>query len=112
MPIDYSLYPKNWKTHIRPAVLKRANCCCENCGVENKSFIRRNIINPAIYKLAKSISRQDSHLYRESIFIVLTIAHLNHDINDNRSENLAALCQRCHLTYDKGQHIFVRHNHE
>lgn len=32
--------------------------------------------------------------------IVLTIAHLNHDPRDNSADNLAALCQRCHLGYD------------
>lgn len=32
--------------------------------------------------------------------VVLTIAHLNHDPTDNSADNLAALCQRCHLEYD------------
>lgn len=32
--------------------------------------------------------------------IVLTIAHLNHDLSDNRDCNLAALCQRCHNRID------------
>jgi 5-methylcytosine-specific restriction endonuclease McrA len=40
--------------------------------------------------------------------IVLTVAHLNHDITDNRPENLRALCQRCHLTHDKEQHAQTR----
>ena len=35
---------------------------------------------------------------------VLTIAHLNHDIQDNRHENLAALCPRCHLRHDAKYH--------
>ena len=35
MPIDYSDYPKNWKTEIVPAVLVRAGHCCEFCGLEN-----------------------------------------------------------------------------
>ena len=34
------------------------------------------------------------------IVIVLTIAHLNHDIADNREDNLKALCQRCHNVMD------------
>lgn len=36
--------------------------------------------------------------------VVLTVAHLNHDITDNRDENLAALCQQCHLRYDAKYH--------
>jgi hypothetical protein len=39
MPIkDWSLYPKDWKTVIRPAILKRAGNCCEECGVQNYSI--------------------------------------------------------------------------
>lgn len=37
----------------------------------------------------------------EKTEVVLTIAHLNHDPRDNRADNLAALCQRCHLKYDQ-----------
>jgi hypothetical protein len=32
--------------------------------------------------------------------VVLTVAHLNHTPEDCRDENLMAMCQRCHLTYD------------
>ena len=34
------------------------------------------------------------------ILIVLTVAHLNHEPEDCREENLAALCQRCHNRHD------------
>lgn len=45
----------------------------------------------------------------ERVFrIVLTVAHLNHDRTDNRPENLAALCQRCHLLHDREQHRETR----
>jgi hypothetical protein len=32
--------------------------------------------------------------------IVLTIAHLDNALEDHSDDNLAALCQRCHLTHD------------
>jgi len=32
---------------------------------------------------------------------VLTVAHLDHDISNNELSNLRALCQRCHLDYDR-----------
>jgi hypothetical protein len=35
---------------------------------------------------------------------VLTVAHLNHDTQDSADENLLAMCQRCHLTYDARLH--------
>lgn len=48
--------------------------------------------------------------------MVLTVAHLGtahsdgtpgdkHDKNDVRDENLAALCQACHLNYDRDEHM-------
>ena len=38
------------------------------------------------------------------IVIVLTVAHLNHEPEDCRPENLAAMCQRHHLAYDAHHH--------
>lgn len=38
------------------------------------------------------------------IVIVLTVAHLNHQPEDCRPENLAAMCQRHHLAYDAPHH--------
>jgi hypothetical protein len=38
--------------------------------------------------------------------VVLTVAHvLNPDPLDCRDENLAALCQRCHLNHDRAHHM-------
>ena len=81
MPIDYADYPANWKTEIRPAILRRAGNRCEFCGAANGQP------HPA------TGSR-----------VVLTIAHLDHDTTHNAPENLAALCQKCHLTYDAALH--------
>lgn len=36
--------------------------------------------------------------------IVLTVAHLNHQPEDCRPENLSAMCQRHHLAYDAEHH--------
>lgn len=36
--------------------------------------------------------------------IVLTIAHLDHAPENNDPTNLRALCQRCHLAWDKEHH--------
>jgi hypothetical protein len=32
---------------------------------------------------------------------VLAAAHLGHDPTNNRPRNLKALCQRCHMLYDR-----------
>jgi hypothetical protein len=36
--------------------------------------------------------------------VMLTVAHLNHQPEDCRDENLKAMCQRCHLRYDTDHH--------
>lgn len=116
MPIDYKKYPPNWKTEIRPAILKRAGNCCEQCNIPNYIVILRGH-----YAGSEVFQDQDGNIYyahnsvamgsdyvgevdptckNNYIKIVLTIAHLNHDINDNREENLKALCQRCHNRHD------------
>lgn len=79
-PENRSRYPTNWK-QIRADILKRADNRCEFCGVENHSM------------------RLNSKTGKE-VKIILTIAHLNHEPEDCRAENLKALCQRCHNRYD------------
>ena len=111
MPIDYTRYPPNWKTEIRPAVLKRANNCCEFCGVENHSFVfrvkqKQRSIWLRTEDEVRAFYKKQPHMIGWSlenpIKVVLTIAHLDHDeTNHNVSlDRLAALCQRCHLRYD------------
>lgn len=36
--------------------------------------------------------------------VVLTVAHLDHQPENNQRSNLRAWCQRCHLTYDAQHH--------
>ena len=83
MPIkDWGKYPSNWK-EIRQRILTRSKHRCEFCGVENYS--RHPITGSKV---------------------VLTIAHLDHNTGNNADVNLRALCQKCHLNYDKKLHIF------
>lgn len=122
MPIDYSKYPKNWKSEIRPAILQRANNKCEVCGVENNMIILRGIWNGVecyqdcdglIYDAANgecidSTYLGEVHPTNKLIRIVLTIAHLDHDVANNSYDNLKAMCQKCHLNYDKEHHANTR----
>lgn len=86
-------YPDNWLTEIRPAIMARADHKCEWCGAVN----------------------YEPHPVTGSK-VVLTIAHLGvdfpdgtlgdkHDKSDVRPENLACLCQKCHLGYDLDDHV-------
>lgn len=91
MPMDRSKYPLNWSQISKRIRFVRAGNCCEWCGVWN-------------------------YTVRDGIKIILTVAHLGiakpdgtpgdkADTMDVREENLAALCQRCHLNFDRADHI-------
>ncbi len=100
MPIDYSLYPADWK-QIRSGILKRAGDCCECCGVANYAVGWRDGKGEF-----HELPEDRDHLVEpeDTLRIVLTIAHLDHDVTNNEPANLQALCQRCHLTHDASFH--------
>lgn len=92
MPINYADYPPDWKEISRRIRFERAGNRCEWCGAEN----------------------YQPHPVTGSS-VILTVAHLGidkpdgtpgdkADLFDTREENLAALCQRCHLNYDRPEH--------
>ena len=87
------LYPSDWEQISIDIRYVRAGNRCEWCGAEN------HLPHPV------TGSR-----------VVLTVAHLGVDLPDGspgdkrnkmdcRPENLAALCQRCHLRYDIDEHV-------
>ncbi len=93
MPFQAERYPENWK-EISLRIREREGWQCKWCGAVNGQP------NPATGSK-----------------VVLTVAHLGttypdgrpgdvYDKMDVRDENLAALCQRCHLNYDRAEHIF------
>jgi hypothetical protein len=112
MPIDYSLYPPNWKAEIVPAVLQRANNCCEKCGLQNAQTvyaiklwvkdINKYKLRSLWFSREQDAKREASHGIVKPVRVVLTIAHLDHDADnhDVMLERLMALCQICHLRYD------------
>ena len=92
MPIDYKDYPDDWR-EISLAIREREGWRCKWCAAKNSQ--------PHPITGSK---------------VVLTVAHLGtahadgtpgdkHDKHDVRPENLAALCQRCHLNYDRTDHV-------
>jgi 5-methylcytosine-specific restriction endonuclease McrA len=85
MPIDYTTYHPRWKKISIFIRQYRAKNKCEWCGALN----------------------HEPHPVTGSR-VVLTVAHIDHDKNNNSFFNLAALCQRCHLNHDKHEHIINR----
>lgn len=107
MPIDYKKYPPNWLTEIRPAILERDGHKCKFCGVENGAIGWRNHEGKFVYS-EQYLKAKDAKFgfYQTTGYlkIVLTIMHLDHNIQNNDFANLAAGCQKCHLAYDKDHH--------
>jgi hypothetical protein len=85
MPIDYNKYCDDWKLRSRFIRFYRAQNKCEVCGAVN--------YNPHPETGSK---------------VILTVAHLDHDITNNSFFNLKAMCQRCHLRYDAKHHAETR----
>ena len=91
MPISYSKYPADWKA-ISLKIRERSGGRCEChglCGLHRNRRCEERNGEKAKWAKGK---------------IILTVAHLNHDIPDVRDENLRAMCQRCHLRYDVKHH--------
>ena len=77
LPEMRALYPDDWPDISRRIRFERARGRCEWCGAAN----------------------HQPHPITGSR-VVLTVAHLDHNPANNADDNLAALCQKCHNTYD------------
>lgn len=90
-PENLARYPADWK-RIATAIKDRAGWRCE-CEGECATGHAGRCVNEH-HKIA---------VESEST-VVLTTAHLNHQPEDCRPENLKAMCQKCHLGYDQDHH--------
>lgn len=134
MPIRADLrhfYGREWRTITRPRILARAGDKCEECGAPNHQVVLRaygwwtpggRAATEFKHGFARTVAfiqlpwrchqtLQTACFPRETchwVGIVLTVAHLNHVAGDDRDENLKALCQWCHLNYDKLHHKETR----
>jgi hypothetical protein len=89
---DKTRYPDNWKALSEQIRFKRAASQCECDGRCGKPHAAR----------CEAIHGRRSP-YTGS-YVVLTVAHLDHTPENCAEENLVAMCQRCHLAYDRDHH--------
>jgi hypothetical protein len=122
MPVDYKRYHPKWSLISRLIRFHRAKGRCECCGVANYSVgqWRENKWlpihgTPEADRLGAGLGRyKEAAAYRDEhnlrlndiptaklSVVVLTVAHLDHDITHNRFDNLQARCQLCHLSHDR-----------
>lgn len=124
MPIresEKARYPKEWPA-ISLRVRERAGNRCEFCGLKNYALGGRTkdgkwlAARPLGEKLLRlewpkpgdiawcGNGETEGQARLKIVRIVLTVAHLDHTPENCADENLKALCQRCHLTYDAKHH--------
>lgn len=98
MPVDRSRYPDDWEEISHRIRFVRAGGRCEGSPAYPDCRAQHGEPHPVTGSL-----------------VVLTTAHLGankpdgsagdkHDKLDCREENLKAMCQRCHLTFDIKEH--------
>lgn len=108
-------YPPDWP-QIRLRILERAGYRCEcrgecalqhpggRCMIPDRAWVWRSEDRLRWIYASTPASCMEPMGYRPRIQIVLTVAHLDHDSTDCRPEGLRALCQLCHLRYDRDEH--------
>lgn len=76
-------YPENW-LELAQECKDKAGWKCEECGIEHDTVL---------------LGKKRGNIYK----VKLTAAHLDHD-PENPNPRLKALCQSCHLKYDRWLH--------
>jgi len=124
MPMDRSKYPANWDQISRRIRFERAEGLCEKCGVPHSALRAENGQWWLLEDLQDlwewpEMDEDDAAMVLDKgplTVVILTTAHLGiakpdgtpgdkADTMHCREENLAALCQKCHLNFDRDQHI-------
>lgn len=93
-PENKDRYPQDWPQISRRIRFERAGGRCECTGQ-----CRRK--QPHIGRCT-AVNGQPNPATGSTV--VLTVAHLDHTPEHCAQENLAAMCQACHLAYDKEHH--------
>lgn len=96
-PENKDRYPDDWK-EISLAIKERAGWQCE-CGGECGRGTHEG----------RCPNKHGEPAYGSGSNVVLTTAHLDHVPENCEPENLKAMCQGCHLHYDREHHAETRY---
>ena len=101
MPMNIANYHPEWKS-ISRQIREQAGDCCEFCDVRNHQWIYRDVVTGE--RVFARMGDEPAPPGTRLVWIVLTVAHLDHDTSNNDPANLKALCQSCHLKWDSEHH--------
>lgn len=104
-PENRDRYPADWK--IRSLLIRRHRarwrCECDGrCGRPSDHLDTDG----------RCHNRQGQPAHGIGSTVVLTVAHLDHQPEHSQLSNLLAMCQGCHLHYDRDHHAETRRQRE
>lgn len=112
-PENRSRYPADWP-QVRKRILAREDYRCKRCRAPDRERIARGAgayagtyqtSDAEVYDAETGEQlgqvRMSDYLVDHMVTVVLTIAHLDQIVEHSDDDNLAALCQRCHLNHDR-----------
>lgn len=95
-PENRARYPKDWQRVVERIRTRSGGRCEFRLDHFNSVYTAKT---PKVRTKRCSARNGKPHPLTGSM-VVLTVAHLNHQPEDNRDGNLLHGCQRCHNTYD------------
>lgn len=90
-------YPEDWRTISHRIRFERADGQCECLGECGRGT-----------HAGRCPNRHGMPAYGTGSNVVLTTAHLDHTPENCEDDNLKAMCQGCHLHYDRDHHAETR----
>ena len=117
-PEDRDRYPSDWPEISRRIRFDRAGGKCEctgqcgnahgvRCDAPHNMDVLRFADREQDWELWERVSASGRLMHRK-VRIILTVAHLDHTPEHCDDDNLLAMCQRCHLRYDRDHHAASR----
>jgi hypothetical protein len=77
----------------------RAKDICEQCGIQNYSYYPKTVRKETTLPIFNQTGVISESFAGKKV--ILTVAHLDNNPKNNQFDNLACLCQRCHLNLDR-----------
>ena len=117
-PDNRWLYPIDWRELSATIRFGRAGAKCERCARPHRRHVAHlgdgrwwdagaQVWRSDRGRIAR-VGRRFALASVRTTYVVLACAHLDHDPGNNAPDNLAALCQRCHMLHDAAEHRWQR----
>lgn len=108
-PEERDRYPADWpevSRRIKDRAGHRCECEGECGGKHHTMLVRLSRYDPDVE--ARCPNRHGEPSVWSGARVVLTTAHLDHTPENVDDANLRAMCQACHLNYDRAHHAETR----